>query len=81
MEDKMLLTYPLMMDVVSKNATMSVTMGTWGTKAGFKKAGGYEHTEIPRFFRKSCLQFAAKFHTLHFGRNTCLQKLNLFITS
>ena len=53
MEDKMLLTYPLMMDVVSKNSTMSVTMGNWGTKAGFKKAGGYEHSEIPRFFRKS----------------------------
>ena len=52
MEDKMLLTYPLMMDVGSKNSTMSVAMGTWGTKAGFKKAGGYEHSEIPRFFRK-----------------------------
>ena len=56
MEDKMLLTYPLMMDVVSKDSTMSMTMGTWGTKAGFKKAGGYEHSEIPRFFRKSFLQ-------------------------
>jgi hypothetical protein len=52
MEDKMLLTYPLMMDVGSKNSTMSVAMGTWGTKAGFKKAAGYEHSEIPRFFRK-----------------------------
>ena len=50
-EDKMLLTYPLMMDVGSKNSTMSVNMGTWSTKAGFKKAGGYEHSEIPRFFR------------------------------
>ena len=52
----MLLTYPLMMDVVSKNSTMSVTMGTWGTKAGFKKAGGYELSEVPRFFRKSFLK-------------------------
>ena len=56
MEDKMLLTYPLMMDVVSKDSTMSMTMGTWGTKAGFKKAGGYEPSEVPRFFRKSFLK-------------------------
>lgn len=50
-EDKSLLTYPLMMEVMSKNASSTTNMGTWSTKDGFKKASGYEHSEIPRFFR------------------------------
>jgi hypothetical protein len=51
MTDKMLLTYPLEMDVVAKNSSYSMTMGTWMTDGGFKKASGYSHSEIPRFFR------------------------------
>ena len=53
MEDKMLLTYPLTMDVGSKSSTKSMAMGSWNTKDGFKKASGYDHSEIPRFFRKT----------------------------
>ncbi len=49
--EEMLLTYPLMMEVMSKNSTTSIDMGTWSTKAGFKKTSGYQHSEIPRFFR------------------------------
>lgn len=51
MGDKMLLTYPVEMDVVAKNSSYSMTMGKWKTDGGFQKASGYEHSEIPRFFR------------------------------
>merc|ERR1719433_1349976 len=51
MEDKALVTYPLKMDVVSKNPTSMMDMGTWSTKMGFEKESGYSHATIPRFFR------------------------------
>ncbi len=51
MQDKYLLTYPLEMNVVAKNSSYSMNIGTWKTDGGFKKASGYEHSEIPRFFK------------------------------
>lgn len=51
MKEKKLLTYPLTMEVMSKNATSTMSMGSWSTMSGFKKADGYTHSEIPRFFR------------------------------
>ena len=51
MKEKMLLTYPLEMEVMSRNATSTMKMGSWSTSAGFQKAEGYTHSEIPRFFR------------------------------
>ena len=50
MEDKALVTYPLKMDVVSKNATSMMDMGTWSTKMGFEKESGYSHATIPRCY-------------------------------
>jgi hypothetical protein len=49
--DKKILTYPIVLDVKSRNATVSKTMGTWDLENGFKKSLNYEHKPIPRFFR------------------------------
>ena len=43
MNDKMLLTYNLEMEVMSKNSSSSMKMGTWSTAKGFQKADGYTH--------------------------------------
>ena len=51
MQDKSLLTYPLEMKVEAKNSSFAMEIGTWKTDGGFKKASGYEHSEIPRFFK------------------------------
>ena len=48
MEDKMLITYPLEMEVMAKNSSSTMPIGTWSTKQGFVKAPGYAHKSIPR---------------------------------
>ena len=52
MEDKLLMTYPLEMEVMAKNASFTMDMGTWGTQTGFVKAAGYSHKTIPRWLDK-----------------------------
>merc|ERR1711884_87708 len=42
MADKKLLTYPLAMDIKSRNSSLTVPMGTWSNSDGYKKAPNYD---------------------------------------
>ena len=51
MPDKKLFTYPIAMDIKSRNSSLTTAMGTWGLVDGYKKAHNYDHKPIPRFFK------------------------------
>ena len=51
MADKKLFTYPLAMDIQSRNSTLTTPMGAWSLADGYKKAANYDHKPIPRFFK------------------------------
>ena len=51
MADKKLFTYPLAMDIKSRNSSLTTPMGTWSLADGYKKAPNYDHKPIPRFFK------------------------------
>ena len=51
MTDKKLFTYPLAMDIKSRNSSLTTPMGSWSLTDGYKKAPNYDHKPIPRFFK------------------------------